>query len=114
PRSKNERANIRRPPPVALTLNFLICRREQLTSPARKSPMNDLSRAALPSEIPDLTACDLEPIHLPGAIEPNGAILVLGEDALTILQASSNVVQFFNVAPEALLGLRLTDLFSPD
>src|SRR5277367_860910 len=74
--------------------------------------MNDVSRIELPSEIPDLTACEREPIHLPGAIEPNGAMLVVGEDTLTILQASSNILQFLKVAPEALLGTRLIDLFS--
>src|SRR5580698_2850949 len=73
--------------------------------------MNDLSRAEPPSEIPDLTACEREPIDSPGAIEPNGAMLVLGEDTLTILQASSNTQPFLNVAPEDLLGMRLTGLF---
>ena len=41
-------------------------------------------------------------------------MLVLGEDALTILQASSNIVPFINVAPEALSGMRLADLFSQE
>ena len=76
--------------------------------------MNDVLSIEPTSEIPDLTACELEPIHLPGAIEPNGAMLVIGEDALTILQASSNILPFLNVAPEALFGMRLTDLFSPE
>jgi len=76
--------------------------------------MNDLSRAQPPSEIPDLTACEREPIHSPGAIEPNGAMLVLGQDNLTILQASSNLLPFLNVTPEAALGMRLTDLFSQE
>jgi light-regulated signal transduction histidine kinase (bacteriophytochrome) len=62
--------------------------------------MNDLLRAELPLDIADLTACDREPIQFPGANEPNGAMLVLGEDALTILQASSNILPFLNMAPE--------------
>jgi light-regulated signal transduction histidine kinase (bacteriophytochrome) len=65
-------------------------------------------------EIPDLTACEREPIHSPGAIEPNGAMLVVGEDTLTVLQASSNILRFLKVAPEALLGMHLTGLFPPD
>src|SRR5579864_6709136 len=77
-------------------------------------PMNDVSRAELPSETPDLTACEREPIHSPAAIEPNGAMLVLGEDALTILQASSNISNFLNVAPGDLLGMSLADLFSKE
>jgi chemotaxis family two-component system sensor kinase Cph1 len=76
--------------------------------------MSDLLRTDLPAEMPDLTACEREPIHLPGAIEPNGAMLVLGEDTLTILQASSNIELFLNVAPESMLGMRLTDLFSQE
>jgi two-component system, chemotaxis family, sensor kinase Cph1 len=76
--------------------------------------MNDLSRAELSSETPDLAACEREPIHSPGAVEPNGAMLVLGEDALTILQASSNISRFLNVAPEDLLGLSLANLFSQE
>ena len=77
--------------------------------------MDDLSHAELPSEtLPDLTACEREPIHSPGTVEPNGAMLVLGEDALTILQASSNISTFLNVAPEELLGMSLTKLFSQE
>jgi chemotaxis family two-component system sensor kinase Cph1 len=76
--------------------------------------MSDVSRTELPSEIPDLTACEREPIHLPGAIEPNGAMLVIGEDTLTILQASSNILRFLKVAPEVILGTHLMDLFSQE
>lgn len=74
--------------------------------------MNDLSPAEPRSDSADLTACEREPIHSPGAIEPNGAMLVLGEDALTILQASSNISRFLGVPPEGLLGRSLGDLFS--
>ena len=38
----------------------------------------------------DLTSCDQEPIHIPGAIQPHGVLLVLDEAALTIEQASEN------------------------
>jgi len=76
--------------------------------------MNHLSSTEPLSGIPDLTACEREPIHSPGAIEPNGAMLVLGEETLTILQASSNAPRFFQLVPEALLGMRLTDLFSQE
>lgn len=37
---------------------------------------------------PDL--CAREPIHLPGSIQPHGALLVLDPTAFTLLQASSN------------------------
>ena len=73
--------------------------------------MNALLQARPLSEIIDLTDCEREPIHSPGAIEPNGAMLVLGEDTLTILQVSSNILRFLSMTPEALLGMRLTDVF---
>src|ERR1700678_1470995 len=76
--------------------------------------MNDLSRAEPRSELANLTDCEREPIHLPGAVEPNGAMLVLGEDALTILQVSSNISNFLNLAPEDLLGMSLANLFSKE
>lgn len=60
----------------------------------------------------DLTACEREPIHIPGAIEPNGAMLVIDEPRLTILQASSNVLPLLGLPPESLLGMPLADLFS--
>jgi chemotaxis family two-component system sensor kinase Cph1 len=77
-------------------------------------PMNDLSSAEPRPQLPDLTACEREPIHIPGAIEPNGAMLVLREDTLTVLQVSSNALPFLNMTPEALLGMRLRDLFSQE
>ncbi len=62
--------------------------------------------------LPDLSACEREPIHIPGAIEPNGVMLVLNEPNLTILQASSNTLPLLGSAPEKLLGMPLADLFS--
>lgn len=40
---------------------------------------------------PDLTACAREPIHIPGAIQPHGALFSLRPSDLTVLQASLNV-----------------------
>ena len=38
----------------------------------------------------DLTTCDREPIHIPGAILPHGAMLVLECDTLRVLQAAGD------------------------
>jgi len=46
----------------------------------------------------DLTACDREPIRIPGSIQPHGALLVVDPDSFEVLQASANA--------EALLGAR--------
>src|SRR3954454_15069671 len=39
----------------------------------------------------DLQSCDREPIHIPGAIQPHGALLVLrSDDHLTVVQAAGD------------------------
>ena len=38
----------------------------------------------------DLESCAREPIHIPGSIQPHGALLVLDPDNLNVLQASEN------------------------
>lgn len=46
------------------------------------------SKSGLLSGNPDLTACDREPIHIPGSIQPHGALLVLDEDTFRVVQAA--------------------------
>jgi light-regulated signal transduction histidine kinase (bacteriophytochrome) len=58
---------------------------------------------------PDVTLdnCDREPIHIPGSIQPTGALLAF--DASGVLVAwSTNVVALLGVSPTA--GMRLMDL----
>lgn len=50
----------------------------------------------------DLVNCDREPIHIPGAILPHGAMLVLECDTLRVLQAAGNTA--------GLLGRPLAEL----
>ncbi|HEU4454810.1 MAG TPA: ATP-binding protein [Longimicrobium sp.] len=52
----------------------------------------------------DLTNCDREPIHVPGAVQPHGALLVLRAGDLAVLQASENTGALFGVPAERLLG----------
>lgn len=40
----------------------------------------------MPSEPVDLTNCDREPIHIPGAIQPHGVLLACRGDAFTVVQ----------------------------
>ncbi len=70
--------------------------------------------AGAPGEPPlDLTACDLEPVHLAGAIQPHGVLLVFAEPGLALVQASANAPELLGLGgppepgatPEALLGL---------
>ncbi|WP_437493714.1 ATP-binding protein [Sorangium sp. So ce1014] len=55
----------------------------------------------------DLTNCDREPIHIPGAIQPHGALFVLQEPALVVTQVSANVGGFLGMGPEDVLGAPL-------
>ena len=50
-----------------------------------------------------LAECARERIHLPGAIQPHGALLVLDPD-LAIIQASENTDEVLGMSPQSLLG----------
>ena len=52
----------------------------------------------------DLTACEHEPITIPGSIQPHGLLLVLRGTGLTVVQASANLPLFLNAAPGEMLG----------
>ena len=62
----------------------------------------------------DLTTCDQEPIHIPGAILPHGAMLVLDADTLEVLQAAGDTSRLLGVPLENLLGQSAELLFRPD
>jgi chemotaxis family two-component system sensor kinase Cph1 len=62
----------------------------------------------------DITNCDLEPIHIPGAILPHGAMLVLDATTLEVLQAAGDTCRLLGVPIEALLGQSAEGLFRPD
>jgi len=64
------------------------------------------------TNIVDLTNCDREPIHIPGAIQPHGVLLVLHQSTLEIVQVSRNTQGLLGPAPEELLGQPLSSLFS--
>jgi light-regulated signal transduction histidine kinase (bacteriophytochrome) len=51
----------------------------------------------------DLLQCAAEPIHIPGAIQPHGVLLVLDPGSLTIVQAAVGAPSF-GTAPDELLG----------
>lgn len=66
--------------------------------------MNDAPSAAAEPAL-DLDACALEPIRIPGAIQPHGALLVIDPLNLRRLHASANLqaVAGFDLAPGASL-----------
>jgi len=61
----------------------------------------------------DETNCDREPIHIPGAILPHGAMLVLDGETFEILQAAGDVVGLLGVSLESLLGRSVETLLTP-
>jgi chemotaxis family two-component system sensor kinase Cph1 len=62
----------------------------------------------------DVTNCDREPIHIPGAILPHGAMLVMDATTLEVLQAAGDTSRLLGVPLEALLGKSAAVLFRPD
>lgn len=66
------------------------------------------------SEPIDLTNCEKEPIHIPGRIQPHGALIAVEDDAeCRIRQCSTNVRDYLGIAAEDLLGRRLDQLLGP-
>ena len=53
----------------------------------------------MPSEPVDLTNCDREPIHVPGAIQPHGVLLAGRGDAFTVVHVSENALDHLHLTP---------------
>ena len=62
----------------------------------------------------NLTNCDREPIHIPGAIQPHGLLLVVSRREWQIIQISHNTQDFLGIEPEQLLGKPLSRLLPTD
>lgn len=61
----------------------------------------------------DLTNCDREPIHIPGAILPHGAMIVIDPVTLRVLQVAGDTETLLGVRGDNLLGLSLETLLQP-
>ncbi|MFC7495601.1 MULTISPECIES: SpoIIE family protein phosphatase [unclassified Nocardioides] len=61
----------------------------------------------------DLTTCDREPIHLPGAIQPHGVLLALDAVDLRCVVASANCDQLLGIPTGAAAGATLAALVGP-
>jgi light-regulated signal transduction histidine kinase (bacteriophytochrome)/CheY-like chemotaxis protein len=68
---------------------------------------------SLPGDV-DVTHCDREPIHIPGAILPHGAMLVLDPGSLEVLQTAGNCQGLIGASAEELLGRRVDSIFRSD
>ena len=58
----------------------------------------------------DLSNCDREAIHIPGAIQPHGILFALKEPELEILQVSNNTWEIIGIHPQELLNSSLKNL----
>ena len=62
----------------------------------------------------DLTNCDRELIHIPGAILPHGVLLVVDPDSLEVLQAAGDLKGLLGVSSDQLIGRGLDLVLSQD
>jgi light-regulated signal transduction histidine kinase (bacteriophytochrome)/ActR/RegA family two-component response regulator len=60
---------------------------------------------------PDLSQCEREAIHIPGAIQPHGALLALLAHDGTITHASANLGAMLGYSAETVLGRKFHDVF---
>ena len=60
----------------------------------------------------DLTNCDREPIHILGAIQSVGFLVALSRDWM-VTRASANSEEHIGLAPGALIGRAIADVFTP-
>ncbi|THF85868.1 GAF domain-containing protein [Deinococcus sp. KSM4-11] len=60
----------------------------------------------------DLTNCDREPIHIPGAVQPHGALIALDHGRIVV--ASDSVREHFGLDVSQLLGQGLDLLLEPE
>lgn len=59
----------------------------------------------------DLDNCAREPIHIPGAVQPHGVLCACRGSAMVVQQVSANVTAHLGLAPEAVLGKAIGELF---
>jgi len=62
----------------------------------------------------DATNCEREPIHIPGAILPHGAMLVMDPATLEILQVAGDTLGLIGLAQNQVLGQSAHDIFRGD
>jgi light-regulated signal transduction histidine kinase (bacteriophytochrome) len=89
-----------------------------LVSQARPVPLlpgHDAPVAFVPPDARiDLTNCDREPIHIPGAVQPYGVLLALREPGMEIVQASASAREHLGTDARALLGRPLALVLGED
>ena len=72
-------------------------------------PSLDQLASGPPFEL-DPTVCEREPIHIPGAIQPHGALLAVLAESQIITHASANLFDILGRAADMVLGELLEDI----
>jgi light-regulated signal transduction histidine kinase (bacteriophytochrome)/CheY-like chemotaxis protein len=73
-------------------------------SVSAKPRILDMSERPVQFGEADLTDCDREPIHIPGSIQPHGALLALDPETLTVAMAGGATERFLGLPPAELIG----------
>ncbi len=79
----------------------------------REKTTRQTEQAVTTSGATDVTNCDREPIHIPGAILPHGAMLVLDDETFDIVQVAGDVTSLLGASVEDLLGHPAATVFQP-
>lgn len=74
------------------------------------SPKSTVPADSVRAERVDLSNCDREPIQYIEAIQPYGAMLILEEQTLSIIQYSANISEFLGIAVEDWHGQHIRKL----
>ena len=61
----------------------------------------------------DATICDREPLHVPDAIQPHGALIVIDAEKRVVTAASRNLDDYIGVPLERALGRSAEELLEP-
>jgi chemotaxis family two-component system sensor kinase Cph1 len=74
--------------------------------------MSDSRPTAVDSTVVNLTNCESEPIHRPGAVQPHGVLVACRGEQFEIVHISENVQSLFGLTAAELLGQPLVTIFA--
>src|SRR6056297_306282 len=60
-----------------------------------------------------LTDCDREPIHIPGSIQPHGALIAFDPESHEVIQWAGDLEGLLGIGPRDVAGMSLRDLLGP-
>lgn len=69
-----------------------------------------------PTNESSIIACDKEPIHIPGSIQPYGIMLIAEQETTKVIAGAGSIEDYFGddwqgIAADKLLGVNLTDVW---